>query len=144
MLWLLRTFFCLSLLVNQAAPAYTQITGSVSVMWCWPDRILICSSSLGLYCTLKPINPFFLNLFIIFPSFWMEALSGRVPNFLALMHVSMCRKKKLAFQFNNIKHTLCASIVPQKNMLFYHPTGSAAFWDFSESLLLLINLNKSL
>lgn len=109
-------FFCSSLLVNQAAPTYTQITGSVSVMWCWHFNVLFFS--LSLYCILKHVNPFFLNLFFIFPSFWMEALSGWVPNFLAVMHVSMCKRKKLVFQSNNIKHTLCASIVPQKNMLF--------------------------
>ncbi len=48
----LLTFeFCLSLLANRAAPTYTQITASVSVMWFGSDRIWMCSSSRSV-CTI--------------------------------------------------------------------------------------------
>jgi len=57
----------------------------------------------------------------------MDARQGQSQTSWQSMHVSKCRRKKLAFHSNHIKHTLRASIVPQRNMLLINS------WDLLHS-----------
>lgn len=96
---LLTTFeVCLSLLVNELLQHIQR--SLCHVVWFCPHLS----------------SAFF--LFFIFSILLNGGSSGQMPNFLAVMHVSMCRRKKPAFQSNKIKNTHCVSIVPQRNTSF--------------------------